>query len=88
MSQADLSSFWKRTIEELAHSGPNPEMEEAPEQSARDYRTRRLVLDSFQGKRLRGWYTTPTDPPPAGKSPAFWRFQATAAPRSFPPIWR
>ncbi len=73
MSTADLSSFWKRTIKEmageLAQSQPNSAMEEAPEQSARDYRTRRVILDSFQGKRLRGWYTTPTDPPPAGRFP-------------------
>ena len=73
MSTADLSSFWKRTIEELgkelAQSEPKPAMEEAPEQSTRDYRTRRVVLDGFQGRRLRGWYTTPTDPPPAGKFP-------------------
>ncbi len=41
----------------------------SPGAKCRDYRTRRLVLDSFQGKRLRGWYTTPTDPPPAGKFP-------------------
>ena len=73
MSIADLSSFWKRTIKEmageLAEFKPNPTMEEAPEQSARDYRTRRVVLDSFQGRRLRGWYTTPTDPAPGGKFP-------------------
>ena len=73
MSIADLSSFWKLTIKEmageLAESKPHPTMEEAPEQSARDYRTRRGVLDSFQGRRLRGWYTTPTDPPPGGKFP-------------------
>ncbi len=55
MSSTDLSSFWKPTIQELAQSQPNPAMEEAPEQSARDYRTRRVALDSFQGKRLRGW---------------------------------
>ena len=73
MSTADLSSFWKRTIKEmageLAQSQPDPAMEEAPEQSTREFRTRRLVLDSFQGRRLRGSYTTPTDPPPAGKFP-------------------
>ena len=69
MSTAELSSFWKRTIEELSQSEPNPEMEEAPELSTRDYRTRRVVLDSFQGRRLRGWYTMPTDAPPAGKFP-------------------
>ena len=73
MSSADLSSFWKRTTEELAEelaqSEPNPAMEEAPELSTRDYRTRRVVMESFQGKRLRGWYTTPADPPSAGRFP-------------------
>ena len=48
MSTANLSSFWKRTIKEmageLAQSEPNPAMEEAPEQSAGGYRTRWVVF--------------------------------------------
>ena len=51
MPTTRLSGFWKRTIAELAQAEPNPAMEEVPDQSTRDYRTRRVVLQSFQAVR-------------------------------------
>lgn len=61
MKPADLSSFWSRTKSELAETKPNPALEEAPEQSGREYVSWRVTLDSFQGRRIRAWYSVPRD---------------------------
>lgn len=70
MRPPDLDSFWTTTIEELKQTAPAPELKEAPEQSAQEFDTYQVVLNSFQGKRLRGWYSVPKDPPPWGNFPA------------------
>jgi cephalosporin-C deacetylase len=70
MIPADLSSFWARTKSELAETKPNPALEEAPEQSGREFVTYQVTLDSFQGRRIRAWYSAPKDPPFGGKLPA------------------
>ena len=87
MATANLSNFWKRTIEELAKSEPNPELEEAPELSVQDYRTRRVILDSFQGRRLRGCTQRLQTRFWEANSLAVWGCQDTAAPRLFRSIW-
>ena len=53
MKPADLNRFWERTKSELAETKPNPTLEEAPEQSGREFVTYRVALDSFQGRRIR-----------------------------------
>ena len=70
MPPRDLDTFWQRTTEELARTKPNAALEEAPEQSGREFLTYQVTLDSFQGRRLRGWYSVPKDAPPAGGFPA------------------
>jgi cephalosporin-C deacetylase len=61
MKPADLNRFWERTKSELAETKPNPTLEEAPEQSGREFVTYRVALDSFQGRRIRAWYSMPRD---------------------------
>ena len=70
MAPADVAEFWAGTIQELDRTPMNLSLEEAPELSSRDYITHRLAMDSFQGKRIRGWYSVPKDAPPGGKLPA------------------
>ena len=61
MRPADLADFWKRTIEELAETDMNASLEEAADLSGRDYITYGVAMDSFQGRRIRGWYSVPKD---------------------------
>jgi cephalosporin-C deacetylase len=70
MRPADLSSFWARTKSELAEVEPDPALEEAPEQSGREFVTYQVILNSFQGRRIRAWYSMPKDLPFGGKLPA------------------
>jgi cephalosporin-C deacetylase len=70
MPPRDLKSFWQRTTEELARTKPNATLEEAPEQSGREYITSQVTLDSFQGRRLRAWYSVPKDAPAGRGFPA------------------
>lgn len=69
MAPTDLLAFWQRTRDELQQTPLNATLTPAPEQSGREYVTSCVTLDSFQGKRLRAWYSVPTDPPPGSKLP-------------------
>jgi cephalosporin-C deacetylase len=70
MSPADLHAFWQRTIESLQQIPLRATCTHAPPQSGREYVTSLVQLDSFEGKRLRAWYTVPKDPVPGGGLPA------------------
>lgn len=70
MRPPDLDSFWSATIKELGQTAPEPRLREAPEQSGQEFITHQVTINSFQGKRLRGWYSVPKDPPPWGRFPA------------------
>ena len=70
MQPKDLKEFWQRTTKELAVTELNPSLEEVPEQSGRDFTTYRVIMESFRGRRIRGWYSVPKDPPPKGGFPA------------------
>jgi cephalosporin-C deacetylase len=70
MRPTDLEKFWSDTIKELAQTPPEASLEEAPELSGREYATYHVSLCSFQGMRLRGWYSVPRDRPPWGRFPA------------------
>ena len=70
MRPPDLDSFWNATIEELEQTAPVPVLQESPEHSGQEFVTYQVALNSFQGKRLRGWYSVPKDPPPWGSFPA------------------
>ena len=70
MSPTDLDAFWHRTKEELTTTPVHATLTAAPEHSGREYVTSLVTLDSFQGTRLRAWYSVPTDPIPGGTLPA------------------
>jgi cephalosporin-C deacetylase-like acetyl esterase len=70
MFPADLHAFWQRTKHELQTTPVNTMVTAAPEHSGREYVTSLVSLDSFQGTRLRAWYSVPTDPFMGGKLPA------------------
>ena len=70
MSHDDLNEFWQRTRAALQQTPLNASLSEAPEYSAREYQTFGVVLNSFEGKRLRAWYTTPLDAVPGRDFPA------------------
>lgn len=70
MASESVANFWNRTKNQLAQFEVSFALEEVPEKSTREYRTRQLVLNSFDGIQIRGWYTVPTDPPPSGRFPA------------------
>ncbi len=70
MSPADLDAFWQRTREVLQQTPIKATLTIAPKQSEREYVTYLVTLDSFEGKRLRAWYSVPKDPAPGGKCPA------------------
>jgi cephalosporin-C deacetylase len=61
MQPGDLADFWQRTTEELSLTPLNASLAEAPDLSGRDFTTYAVALDSFQGRRLRGWYSVPKD---------------------------
>src|SRR5688500_10466403 len=70
MPPTDLHAFWKRTREALQQTPLQAKLAEAPEQSGREYVTSLVQMDSFEGKRLRAWYTVPKDLVPGGRLPA------------------
>ena len=70
MASESVANFWNRTKNQLAQFEVSFALEEVPEKSTREYRTRQLVLNSFDGIQIRGWYTVPTDPPPSSRFPA------------------
>ncbi len=70
MSPADLHAFWRRTTETLQQTPVRATCTDAPAQSGREYVTSLVQLDSFEGKRLRAWYSVPKDPGPGGRVPA------------------
>jgi cephalosporin-C deacetylase len=70
MSPADLHAFWQWTTEVLQQTSLQAKVTEAPEHSGREYVTSLVQLDSFEGKRLRAWYSVPKDLLPGGKVPA------------------
>jgi len=75
----DFEEFWNNTLAEF-HSLPNPEqVTEDPDLSARDYFSYKVVLSSFQGKRIRGIYSVPTNRSSKGLYPAVLRVPGYSA---------
>ena len=70
MGPTGLSQFWEGTIKQLEKTDMRASVEESPEQSGREFKTYQVVLDSFQDRRVRAWYSVPNDPPPNGRFPA------------------
>ena len=70
MGPTDLSRFWEGTIEQLKKTEMRASVDESPEQCGREFKTYQVAMDSFQGRRIRAWYSVPNDPPPNGQFPA------------------
>ena len=69
MKPHDLSQFWTDTIAALARTDINAQTTDEPERSAREFDTHQVIMDSFEGRRIRGWYSVPKDTPPARRLP-------------------
>lgn len=69
MKPDDLSQFWTGTIAELARTAINARTTDAPEHSAREFDTYQVIMDSFEGSRIRAWYSVPKDTPPNRRLP-------------------
>src|SRR5262249_11393112 len=70
MTPADLHAFGRRTTEALQQPPLRATRIDAVVQSGREYVTSLVQMDSFEGKRLRAWYTVPKDPVPGSRLPA------------------
>ena len=70
MGPTDQSRFWEGTTEQLAQTEIRASVEESPEQSGREFKTYQVSMDSFQGRRIRAWYSVPNDAPTNGRFPA------------------
>jgi cephalosporin-C deacetylase len=70
MPRPEIAAFWEETLAELRRVEPRPELTPAPEHAGREYTAHRLVLHSYGGVRLRGWYCVPKEAPPPGGFPA------------------
>jgi cephalosporin-C deacetylase len=70
MPGEEMAAFWEETLAELRRVDPQPVVEPAPQLSGREYATQRVVLHSYGGVRVRGWYALPKEAPPPGGFPA------------------
>jgi cephalosporin-C deacetylase len=66
----DLREFWDRTRNELQGVEAQAVLGPAADQSGREYTTQSVILTSYGGQRLRGWYSLPVDMPIRGRLPA------------------
>ena len=59
----EIQAFWKRTRAALDSIPMESQLSDAPEHSGREFVTQRLILTSFEGIQIRGWYSVPKDAP-------------------------
>ena len=84
MTREELVLFWNSTKEELALTDPNVTLQEEPDLSGREFLTYRLTMDSYQGRRIRAWYSVPKDSPPGRKLPAILAVPGYGGRKSIP----
>ena len=75
MDHDQFNAFWKETLDELASVPMDAEVEMADDEgimheAVKTFQNYSVRLSSFEGHKLRGWYTTPIGEPPAGGFPA------------------
>ena len=70
MKPSDIDRFWKDTVNELKEIALDPVLEINLALSGREFTTYNVSLQSYQNKRLRGWYSTPNDIRPGKNAPA------------------
>src|SRR5262245_23620124 len=81
-----MQTFWERTRAELDKVAAEPRLEPAPQQSAREYTTQSVVLTSYGGVRLRGWYSVPKDRPRGGRFPAILAVPGYSGEKAIPAL--
>ena len=79
MNTSNLDNFWNNTIEELQSIPMSEEFVEDLDLSARDYNTYKVVLNSFEAKKIRGIYSVPTTRSSKGIFPAILRVPGYSA---------
>ena len=65
-----VADFWDATRAILNETPVDAALTECPERSGREYETWNIVLRSYGGQRLRGFYTVPRDTPASGRFPS------------------
>ena len=65
-----VADFWEATRAILNETPVDAALTECPERSGREYETWNVVLRSYGGQRLRGFYTVPRDTPASGRFPS------------------
>lgn len=70
MSKSNMKEFWENTLALLAKEDLQVMMKPAPEQSGREYETHLVSMCSFEGRRIRAWFTVPKDRTPGRRFPA------------------
>ena len=75
MDHDQFNAFWKETLDELASVPMDAEVEMVDDEgimheAVKTFQNHSVRLSSFEGHKLRGWYTTPIGEPPAGGFPA------------------
>ena len=79
MNTSNLDNFWNNSIEELQSIPMSEEFVEDLDLSARDYNTYKVVLNSFEAKKIRGIYSVPTTRSSKGIFPAILRVPGYSA---------
>jgi cephalosporin-C deacetylase-like acetyl esterase len=86
MSREDVWNFWEQTRTELAKVDLEAVVEPVEQSDVFTMEGRvktrtihRVILSSFEGRRIRAWYVLPAGQPPARASPPLWRFRAMGA---------
>ena len=64
MPTDEIASFWKRTREQLAEVPLGATMEPVEAMSSHVMTTHRVIMTSFEHRKIRAWYSTPIDTPP------------------------
>ena len=70
MIKSEFDSFWDKTLKDLESTSMSEHVVEEPDLSARDYTTYKVILNSFENKRIRGIYSVPTTRSSKGIFPA------------------
>jgi cephalosporin-C deacetylase len=84
MPAPEIAAFWEATLAELRGVDLAPELEPAPQHSAREYEAHQVVVRSYGGVRLRGVYAVPREAPPPGGFPAVLCVPGYSGTRLFP----
>lgn len=75
MDRADIAEFWQGTLKELAEVPIDAEVAESDPDGVlteyvKTFQNHSVRMSSFEGVKIRGWYTTPIGTPPPGGWPA------------------